>query len=323
VPLVPFPWQAWFAGKEEIVSPAIPGNAYLFDLSNNTRVGLNTPFSTVRFNISQSALDAPADERGLRRTSGPCALSLGCADAVMHGLAQTLVAATEQPSEGTSLFVQYVALAFHAHVLHTYGNVPVVSVLDRGGLALWQLRRAYEFIEVNLEGGPSVADIATECGLSSSYFTKVFKQTTGAPPHAWLSMKRIERAKQLMKETNLELAEIALGVTAGESCGPCGCPLPVDSVEKVRVSTRSNFLAPQVRFSDANVGDRIIHVSLNGDSSKSICGGNLRQSKMSLAFWQICNDFGLATFSTESISTGLIGRSIFQHFTSLSRLAPC
>ena len=38
----------------------------------------------------------------------------------------------------------------------------------------------------------------------------------------------------------------------------------------------------------------------NGASSKSICGGNYRQSKMSLVFWQICNDFRLATFSTES-----------------------
>ena len=39
---------------------------------------------------------------------------------------------------------------------------------------------------------------------------------------------------------------------------------------------------------------------LNGASSKSICGGNKRQSKMSLVFRQICNDFRFATFSTES-----------------------
>jgi hypothetical protein len=44
-------------------------------------------------------------------------------------------------------------------------------------------------------------------------------------------------------------------------------------------------------------GGLIIHLRLNGASSKSICGGNWRQSKMSLAFWQICNDFKLATFS--------------------------
>jgi AraC family transcriptional regulator len=210
VPLAPFPWQAWFSGREKIVSPARPGDAYLFDLSNNPTVGLNTPFSTVRLNISQSALDALADERGLRRAGGLYAPSLGCPDAVMHGLAQTLVAAMERPDEATNLFVEYVALAFHAHVLHTYGNVRVASVSDRGGLALWQLRRACEFIEANLDGDPSIVDIASECGLSSSYFGKAFKQTTGAPPHAWLSMKRIERAKQLINETDLNLAEIAL-----------------------------------------------------------------------------------------------------------------
>jgi hypothetical protein len=60
------------------------------------------------------------------------------------------------------------------------------------------------------------------------------------------------------------------------------------------------FSAPQVRFSDADVRGLVIHARLNVDHSKSICGGNQRQSKMSLAFWQICNDFILATFSTES-----------------------
>ena len=97
VPLTPFPWDAWFAGKQRSVSPAIPGNAYLFDLSNNPTVGLNTAFSTVRLNISQSALDALAYERGLRRAGGLRAPSLGYPDPVMHGLAQTLVAAMEQP----------------------------------------------------------------------------------------------------------------------------------------------------------------------------------------------------------------------------------
>jgi AraC family transcriptional regulator len=211
VPLAAFPWQAWFAGKEKIVRPATPGNAYLFDLSDNPTVGLSTPFSTVRLNISQSALDALANERGLHKASGLRAPSLGCADAVMHSLAQTLVAAMERSGEATSLFVEYVALAFHAHVLHAYGNVSVAPASNRNGLALWQLRRACEFIEANLDGDPSISDIATECGLSSSHFAKAFKQTTGAPPHAWLSMRRIERAKRLMNETDLRLAEIALG----------------------------------------------------------------------------------------------------------------
>ena len=210
VPLTAFPWDAWFAGKQCNVSPAIPGNAYLFDLSKNPTVGLSTPFSTVRLNISQSALDALALDRGLRRVSGLRAPSLGYPDPVMHGLAQTLVAAMEQPGEGTSLVADYIALAFHAHVLRIYGGVGVEPLSVRGGLAPWQLRRACDFIETNLDADPSIADIAAECGLSSSYFAKAFKQATGSPPHAWLSMKRIERAKRLLKGTNVDLAEIAL-----------------------------------------------------------------------------------------------------------------
>jgi hypothetical protein len=60
------------------------------------------------------------------------------------------------------------------------------------------------------------------------------------------------------------------------------------------------FSAPQVRFPNADVGGLVIHARLNGDRSESICGDNQRQSKMSLVFQQICNDFRLATFSTES-----------------------
>lgn len=205
-----FPWQAWFSGKQRIVSPATPGNAYLFDLTKNPTVALDTAFDTVRLNISQAALDEMAYDGGLRRAEGLYAPSLGCADPIMVGLAQTLVAVMEQPGAGTGLLVDYIALAFHAHILHTYGNVPIGQVSKRGGLAPWQLRRACEFIEANLVGNPTIMDVAGVCGLSGNYFAKAFKQTTGAPPHAWLLMRRIERAKRLMNETGLGLAEIAL-----------------------------------------------------------------------------------------------------------------
>src|SRR5258707_12554078 len=128
----------------------------------------------------------------------------------MHGLAETLVAAMEQPADATALFVDSIALAFHAHVLRIYSNVAVAPPSTRGGLPPWQLRRACDFIEANLDGDPSIAAVAAECGLSSSYFAKAFKQATGSPPHAWLAMKRIERARQLLRGTNVDPAEIAL-----------------------------------------------------------------------------------------------------------------
>ena len=56
------------------------------------------------------------------------------------------------------------------------------------------------------------------------------------------------------------------------------------------------FSAPWARFSDADAGGLVIRLRLNGASSKSICGGSYRQSKMSFVFWQFCNDVRLSDF---------------------------
>src|ERR1700744_5926920 len=80
----------------------------------------------------------------------------------------------------------------------------------RSGLAAWQIRRADEFIEPHLGGDLSVADLAGECGLSASYFARAFRLATGTPPHQWLIKRRIERAKRLLREGSLDLAQIAV-----------------------------------------------------------------------------------------------------------------
>ena len=69
------------------------------------------------------------------------------------------------------------------------------------------------------------------------------------------------------------------------------------------------FSAPWARFSDADAGGLVIRLRLNGASSKSICGGSYRQSKMSFVFWQFCNGGRLSTFSTESALLGPQARS--------------
>ena len=171
---------------------------------------LDTPFDSLRFYVSQAALDELAYDRGLRRVGGLHARTFGGRDPVMYGLAQALAAAMEQIGDGTALFADYVALAFHDHIIHTYGGVPVGHQRMRGGLAPWQVRGAREFIDANLDGDPSIAQLASECRLSSSHFARAFKQTMGMPPHRWLTKRRVERAKQLLQKTDSQLADIAL-----------------------------------------------------------------------------------------------------------------
>lgn len=204
--------EAWVAGKSSTVPRPSPGDVFLFDLSYNPRVALENPFDSVRCYIAQATLDGLAYERGLLRVGGLRAPSFGERDPVLYGLVRTLVAAMEQDGEGTALFADYLALAFHDHVMRTYGGAQATRGI-RGGLTPRQIRRTLEFVEANLSGNPSIAALARESDLSSSYFARAFRETTGMAPHQWLTLRRVERAKQLLQETGTSLADIA------QACG--------------------------------------------------------------------------------------------------------
>lgn len=87
---------------------------------------------------------------------------------------------------------------------------------QRGGLAPWQQRRALAMLEARLDGRIGIAELAGACGLSLSHFAHAFRRSTGMPPHRWLQHRRIEVARNLLRQPRMSLAEIAL------ACGFAG-----------------------------------------------------------------------------------------------------
>ena len=210
VPLsVPFFSDLWTAGRRREVPDFRLGYAQLIDLRDRPVVSLNIPFDSLRFYIPQTALDEMANDAGIGRVKGLYAPHFGDRDLVMFGLAQALAAAMEQPGEGAAMFADCIALAFFAHIVHAYGGVPAGAHNIRGGLASWQLQRARDFFIANLADDPSISEVAGVCELSASYFARAFKQTTGVSPYRWLTKQRIDRAKELLKDPDQQLAEIA------------------------------------------------------------------------------------------------------------------
>ncbi len=233
VPLsVPYFSNLWTAGRRREVPDFRLGDAQLIDLSERPVVSLDIPFDSIRFYITQVALDEMANEAGIRRVRGLYAPNFGARDLIMFGLAQALAGAMEHPGDGTAMFSDCIALAFFAHIVRAYGSVPIGGPNARGGLAAWQLQRARDFINVNLAHDPSIAEIAHECGLSSGYFARAFKLSTGVPPYQWLTKMRVERAKELLKDPRCELADIA------QLCGF------VDQSHFTRVFSRSEGYSP-------------------------------------------------------------------------------
>lgn len=78
------------------------------------------------------------------------------------------------------------------------------------GLAPWRLKQITELVERRMSEGVSVDELAKIVGLSTHYFLRAFKASTGHTPHQWLSLKRIENAKKLLGGTNLPITDISM-----------------------------------------------------------------------------------------------------------------
>ena len=78
-----------------------------------------------------------------------------------------------------------------------------------GALPRGKLRAVVEYIEEHLDVSLSLGQMAAVAHLSVYHFARQFKAATGLPPHQFVIMRRVERAKQLLRGGDLSLAEVA------------------------------------------------------------------------------------------------------------------
>jgi AraC family transcriptional regulator len=74
----------------------------------------------------------------------------------------------------------------------------------------FQMSVVLDHIELHLDFNTQVSCLAMLVGLSSSYFTRVFKLRAGMGPAHYVRVRRIERAKRMMRESRNSLAQIAV-----------------------------------------------------------------------------------------------------------------
>jgi AraC family transcriptional regulator len=116
------------------------------------------------------------------------------------------------PSAVGRLYIESLASTLAVHLLRNY-SVTAQKVREfSGGLSGAKLRRAVEYIDSHLDQDLSLSQIAETVGMSSYYFSRALKKSTGFAPHAYVVHQRIERAKQLLVKTRLPIIDVALAV---------------------------------------------------------------------------------------------------------------
>lgn len=181
----------------------------IVDHLDRPRANLLSPFDSLIFVVSRAALDEIADDNGVARIDN-LTCERGVVDETIWHLGQALLPALERPHEVGSMYARHMLLAINTYFARAFGGMQIRPHPQRGALAPWQLRRASEAMMSNLGGDITLSELAKECGLSLSYFTRAFKQSTGDPPHRWLLRQRIQHAKTLSRDTQMSLAEIAV-----------------------------------------------------------------------------------------------------------------
>jgi AraC family transcriptional regulator len=81
---------------------------------------------------------------------------------------------------------------------------------DRVALSPWQERRAKELMASQMDKGLSIAQVASECSLSRSHFSRAFKKNTGLSPRDWYLQLRLDKARGLLSTSQLTISQISL-----------------------------------------------------------------------------------------------------------------
>lgn len=90
----------------------------------------------------------------------------------------------------------------------TMGN-EALSVPTQGSITSSRMRLLDEFMDANLDGPLGIPAMAQLLGLSEGYFMRAFKNATGQSPHSYLIDRRLAKARALMRDSTLSLAQIA------------------------------------------------------------------------------------------------------------------
>lgn len=77
---------------------------------------------------------------------------------------------------------------------------------------LVHLRRARDHIDVHHAEALDLPTMAAVAGISTFHFQRLFSATYGLSPSAYLSARRVARAQDLLRTTNLTVTEVCHGV---------------------------------------------------------------------------------------------------------------
>lgn len=162
--------------------------------------------SVVTLSLSPRLLMHAAEDLGVDTRRASLSPRHQVRDARIEHIVWALEAERAEGFPSGELFAGSLATALAVHLL---GHGAADSSTRRG-LSPRTLQRVTDYIEAHLDRELSLERLARVADLSVTQLKALFRKSTGMPVHAFVVQRRVERARALLVQSDLPVAQVAL-----------------------------------------------------------------------------------------------------------------
>jgi AraC family transcriptional regulator len=155
-------------------------------------------------------LDTVAEEHGFDSRRVEIRNRFQIRDTQLENICWALKAEMEASYPSGRLYTDSLAVSVASRLVSSYSSVAPRAITKSGGLDGRRFKQTLAYIEDHLSEDLSLSRIASLTGVSASHFKTLFRESAGVPVHQYVIQRRIERAKDLLMQDKLSIAEIAL-----------------------------------------------------------------------------------------------------------------
>jgi AraC family transcriptional regulator len=186
-------------GDIDIIPTLTPARWEMHD-ENDTALLLSLPKTLIHAVASESGLDAARIEIRNR---------FQARDPELEALSWAIKREMQAGCPSGRLYLDGLALAVASRLVMCHSSIAKLAPRNEG-LSGHRLKQVLAFIEDHLAGDLSLEQIAAVAEVSASHMKALFRAAMGMPVHQYVIQRRVERARTLLLQDSLPIAEIAL-----------------------------------------------------------------------------------------------------------------
>lgn len=188
------------------------GGVHLYPAGSDFRVRLHDRLRTVHVYIRTAVIEGVAQKLIL---GSPKSLSIPPRivehDTALIHLLSLVRLCLPNSDHASMLQADFLSRSIACHLIRNYSNANLrrrtSENTERGDAEVFDV--LVEYMKANMDGKITIDVLSRVAGLGVAAIHRIYRSLAGLAPHKYLMQLRVERARELIEETNLSITEIA------------------------------------------------------------------------------------------------------------------